>query len=310
MRASGRSTRQSSPTVPSLRVWQSCEILTYRLFSRSGRPLSRGNRGHVRNALSRHLRGRLPLVGYRRRAPRQLPPEGGRVLDSSPRTSSSSSSPTAALPRRRPIWPAEHRPPRHRQGRLPEPRSPLPPGAGTVREPARAPRRREHRQSHQRRDGHRGRQPAARRVLGEPRQSHQRCDGGDRGREPAPRRRPPAHVPGVLQRHPRPAAPIRELHAREHPGRRLRQGLRVLPRQVRDRRRPEGRRVLHADLDRPPDRRDHRAVQRQDPRSGVRVRRGCFVQSARFVDEHRNGGKGRLSIYGQERVEETLKLCR
>jgi type I restriction enzyme M protein len=36
---------------------------------------------------------------------------------------------------------------------------------------------------------------------------------------------------------------------------------------------------------------------------------GMFVQSARFVDEHRNGGQGRLSIYGQERVEETLKLC-
>lgn len=36
---------------------------------------------------------------------------------------------------------------------------------------------------------------------------------------------------------------------------------------------------------------------------------GMFVQSARFVEEHRNGGKGRLSIYGQERVEETLKLC-
>lgn len=36
---------------------------------------------------------------------------------------------------------------------------------------------------------------------------------------------------------------------------------------------------------------------------------GMFVQSARFVEEHRNGGAGRLSIYGQERVEETLKLC-
>ena len=36
---------------------------------------------------------------------------------------------------------------------------------------------------------------------------------------------------------------------------------------------------------------------------------GMFVQSARFVDEHRNGRNGRLSIYGQERVEETLKLC-
>jgi type I restriction enzyme M protein len=38
---------------------------------------------------------------------------------------------------------------------------------------------------------------------------------------------------------------------------------------------------------------------------------GMFVQSARFVDEHRNGKKtGRLSIYGQERVDETLRLCK
>lgn len=37
---------------------------------------------------------------------------------------------------------------------------------------------------------------------------------------------------------------------------------------------------------------------------------GMFVQSARFVDEHRNGAGSRLSIYGQERVEETVKLCR
>jgi type I restriction enzyme M protein len=38
---------------------------------------------------------------------------------------------------------------------------------------------------------------------------------------------------------------------------------------------------------------------------------GMFVQSARFVDEHRNGGgEGRLSIHGQERVEETVKLCK
>ncbi len=37
---------------------------------------------------------------------------------------------------------------------------------------------------------------------------------------------------------------------------------------------------------------------------------GMFVQSARFVEKHRNGGMGRLSIYGQERVEETLKLCK
>jgi type I restriction enzyme M protein len=37
---------------------------------------------------------------------------------------------------------------------------------------------------------------------------------------------------------------------------------------------------------------------------------GMFVQSARFVDEHRNGRAGRLSIYGQERVDETLRLCK
>jgi type I restriction enzyme M protein len=37
---------------------------------------------------------------------------------------------------------------------------------------------------------------------------------------------------------------------------------------------------------------------------------GMFVQSARFVQEHRNGNGGRLSIYGQERVEETVKLCK
>jgi type I restriction enzyme M protein len=37
---------------------------------------------------------------------------------------------------------------------------------------------------------------------------------------------------------------------------------------------------------------------------------GMFVQSARFVDEHRNGENGRLSIYGQERVDETVRLCK
>jgi type I restriction enzyme M protein len=35
-----------------------------------------------------------------------------------------------------------------------------------------------------------------------------------------------------------------------------------------------------------------------------------FVQCARFVDEHRNGKAGRLSIYGQERVDETVRLCK
>jgi type I restriction enzyme M protein len=37
---------------------------------------------------------------------------------------------------------------------------------------------------------------------------------------------------------------------------------------------------------------------------------GMFVQSARFVEEHRASGGDRLSIYGQERVDETVKLCR
>ncbi len=37
---------------------------------------------------------------------------------------------------------------------------------------------------------------------------------------------------------------------------------------------------------------------------------GMFVQSARFVEEHRNGSAGRLSIYGQEKVGETVRLCK
>jgi type I restriction enzyme M protein len=37
---------------------------------------------------------------------------------------------------------------------------------------------------------------------------------------------------------------------------------------------------------------------------------GMFVQSARFVEQHRNGKNARLSIYGQERVEETVRLCK
>jgi len=38
---------------------------------------------------------------------------------------------------------------------------------------------------------------------------------------------------------------------------------------------------------------------------------GMFVQSARFVDAHRTGSTpGRLSIYRQERIDETLRLCK
>jgi type I restriction enzyme M protein len=35
-----------------------------------------------------------------------------------------------------------------------------------------------------------------------------------------------------------------------------------------------------------------------------------FVQSARFVDEHRKSAKDRLSVYGTERVDETVKLAK
>jgi type I restriction enzyme M protein len=37
---------------------------------------------------------------------------------------------------------------------------------------------------------------------------------------------------------------------------------------------------------------------------------GMFVQSARFVEEHRAKPTDKLSIYGQERVDETVKLCK
>jgi type I restriction enzyme M protein len=37
---------------------------------------------------------------------------------------------------------------------------------------------------------------------------------------------------------------------------------------------------------------------------------GMFVQSARFVEEHRDAADDRISIYGQERVTETVKLAK
>jgi len=37
---------------------------------------------------------------------------------------------------------------------------------------------------------------------------------------------------------------------------------------------------------------------------------GMFVQSARFVKEHKENGNGGISIYGQERVDETMRLCK
>jgi len=37
---------------------------------------------------------------------------------------------------------------------------------------------------------------------------------------------------------------------------------------------------------------------------------GMFVQSARFVEEHKKNPSAEISIYGQERVAETVKLCK
>ena len=37
---------------------------------------------------------------------------------------------------------------------------------------------------------------------------------------------------------------------------------------------------------------------------------GMFVQSARFVNEHRENGGNTISIYGQERVSETVRLAK
>ncbi|MBN1311711.1 MAG: N-6 DNA methylase, partial [Anaerolineae bacterium] len=37
---------------------------------------------------------------------------------------------------------------------------------------------------------------------------------------------------------------------------------------------------------------------------------GMFVQSARFIEEHRGSPGGDLSIYGQEKTEQTVRLCK
>ena len=58
---------------------------------------------------------------------------------------------------------------------------------------------------------------------------------------PALKGDPSPDVPVADQRHAGQSAAIGQLHPRRHRGRRLRQGLRVLPRQVRDRRGCQGR---------------------------------------------------------------------
>ena len=44
-----------------------------------------------------------------------------------------------------------------------------------------------------------------------------------------------------------------------------------------------------------------------DPASGSG---GMFVQSAEFIHNHRQNGNGQISIYGTERVSETIRLCK
>jgi len=90
--------------------------------------------------------------------------------------------------------------------------------------------------------------------------------------------------------------------------RRIRQGLRVLPRQIRRGRGSKGGEYFTPtpivnSLSR------SWSVQREDPRPGVRSG-GMFVQKRSVRDEHRNGKTGRLSIHGQERVDETVRLCK
>jgi type I restriction enzyme M protein len=107
-------------------------------------------------------------------------------------------------------------------------------------------------------------------------------------RQPATRGRAAEDLPNV-QRAPAEGAAEGVLHDPDGPRRRLvREDLRVLPRRVRSDRGLDGRRVLHADRDRPPDGGDPRAVR------GPRARPACgsggmFVQSARFVAEHKKG---------------------
>ena len=136
-----------------------------------------------------------------------------------------------------------------RQGRLPRAGRHLPARRGPLRPPARPAR---------------GRRP---------RQGRQRRHGGHRGRQPRPRRRAARDLLVLAERRHGRAAPPARPATRVDRGRRLRAGLRVLPRQVRHVRGPEGRRVLHPDLDRQADRRDHRALPRQDLRPGLRLGR-------------------------------------
>jgi type I restriction enzyme M protein len=98
-------------------------------------------------------------------------------------------------------------------------------------------------------------------------------------------------------------------------GRCLRQDLRILPGQLCHGGGAARRRVLHPHLHRQADCRNHRTLHGRiyDPACGSG---GMFVQSADFVQRHRLKRSYRhtygstISIYGQERVAETVRLCK
>ena len=76
------------------------------------------------------------------------------------------------------------------------------------------------------------------------------------------------------------------------------------------RRGPEGRRVLHADSHRPADRRDHRAVPRPDLRPRLRLGRHVRPVAPSSSTSTSRIPTRELSIYGQEKADETVRLCR
>ena len=86
--------------------------------------------------------------------------------------------------------------------------------------------------------------------------------------------------------------------------------LRVLHGPVRLVLHAEGRRVLHARLHREAHRRDHRALSRHDLRPGLRL--GWHVRPLRRVRPPPPQGavEREISIYGVEKMSDTLRLCR
>ena len=95
------------------------------------------------------------------------------------------------------------------------------------------------------------------------------------------------------------AAAHQQLH--QGPGRRrVRADLRVLPRQVRARRGAGRGRVLHADVDRAADRRDHRAVPWADLRPGVRVGRDVRAVGALRRAPPALSGRGAVDLRAGE----------